>query len=234
MIDSIEAGAALNDLNVPLFAVAVSAAKNIHGWWKGSRSLSDIPFEIAVDSTIKAGLTISGGFVGGTLGLLLLGPAGAVIAPMVTAPGALLASGVVRHRIESRLHPEWIDTVAVAVDKFRTALRQACEEKLHIIRHKIKVLNGLQGEEISWLVLRFKDDALAIAEAIHNVNQDDVETDPTNSARRLLAFMHDSGVHPWAVRNALDELLATLNNKPTARKSLESIPGRFAKWRSSR
>ncbi len=40
---NIETGAALDDLNVPVFAVAVSAARNVHGWWKGTTALAALP-----------------------------------------------------------------------------------------------------------------------------------------------------------------------------------------------
>ena len=41
MQQSLDAGAALGDLNVPVFAVAVSAARNVHAWWKGQLSLQN-------------------------------------------------------------------------------------------------------------------------------------------------------------------------------------------------
>ena len=76
MQQGLDAGAALNDLNIPVFAVAVSAARNVHAWWKGSLSLQDLPFEVAVDGAVKGGLTAAGGFAGQSLGLLFFGPAG--------------------------------------------------------------------------------------------------------------------------------------------------------------
>ena len=54
---SLEAGADLMDLRIPLFAVAVSAARNIHGWWKGSIPLKDIPLEVVVDGAVHGTLS---------------------------------------------------------------------------------------------------------------------------------------------------------------------------------
>ena len=77
--ESLAAGADLTDLNVPLFAVAASAARNLHGWWKGAVPLSDIPSEIIIDGAVHGGLSVAGGFTGSALGGLVFGPAGAVI-----------------------------------------------------------------------------------------------------------------------------------------------------------
>ena len=101
-------GAALNDLNVPVFAVAVSAARNVHAWWKGSLSLQDLPFEVAVDGAVKGGLTAAGGFAGQSIGLLLFGPAGAVVFGALGGTGALFGSGWVRERFDKVLVAEWV------------------------------------------------------------------------------------------------------------------------------
>lgn len=77
MESAIAAGASINDLDLPAFAIAVSAARNVHAWWKGEVPLLHLPFEFVVDGTIKGGLSAAGGFAGSLVGLLLFGPAAA-------------------------------------------------------------------------------------------------------------------------------------------------------------
>lgn len=64
MTTSMEAGEALGDLNVPYFAMAVSSARNLHRVWRGRMPLSDLPFSVVMDASIKGGLSTVGALSG--------------------------------------------------------------------------------------------------------------------------------------------------------------------------
>ena len=218
MQQSLDAGAALGDLNVPVFAVAVSAARNVHAWWKGQLSLQDLPFEVAVDGAVKGTLTAAGGFAGQSIGLLLFGPAGAVVFAAVGGPGALFGSDWARHQLDKVLVSKWIWSLDGPAEGFRLSLKTAMRGKIGIILNKIDRLDVTDRELAAWLRLRMLDNAVAIAEGLAELEFDAVERKQPDRARELLRLMKDAGVHPWSVQPKLRALLRRLAAKPTARE----------------
>ena len=216
MQQSLDAGAALDDLNIPLFAIAVSAAKNVHAWWKGSLPLEDLPFEVALDGAVKGGLTVAGGFAGQSIGLLLFGPAGAVVFGAVGGTGALFGSGWARERLDHVVvGPEWIRRLDGPTEDFRVSLKAAMRSKIGILNDKIDRLDSFEGDLLPWIRLRLRDEALAIAEAVSELEFDVIEQQQPKRAMELLRLTKDTGVHTWSVRSELAKVAEYLAAKPT-------------------
>ena len=231
MQQSLEHGAALDDLNIPVFAVAVSAAKNVHAWWKGSLSLADLPFEVAVDGAVKGSLTAAGGFVGQSIGLLLFGPAGAVVFGTVGGTGALFGSGWAREKLDQvLLAPEWIRQLDEPTEDFRVALKAVLRRKIEILKDKVDRLDAFEGELVSWIRARLIDNALAIAEGVAELEFYIVEQNQPRRATELLRLLKDMGVHPWSVRSQLTSVAERLVEKPTVGGVARS---RFGKAKSA-
>ena len=140
--ESLAAGADLADLNIPIFAVAASAARNLHGWWKGSVPLNDLPLEIIIDGAAHGGLSVAGGFTGAALGGLVFGPAGAVVFGGVGGIASLLAAGAVRRTMRQVFHRTWFRAVKEAVSEFEDALRHDMETKIARKREKIEQMES--------------------------------------------------------------------------------------------
>ena len=231
MQQSLEHGAALDDLNVPVFAVAVSAAKNVHAWWKGSLSLADLPFEVAVDGAVKGSLTAAGGFAGQSIGLLLFGPAGAVVFGAVGGTGALFGSGWAREKFDQvLLAPEWIRQMDEPTEDFRVALKAVLRRKIGILKDKVDRLDAFEGELVAWIRARLMDNALAIAEGVTELEFYIVEQNQPRRATELLRLVKDLGVHPWSVRSQLASVAERLVEKPTVGGVARS---RFGKAKSA-
>ncbi len=134
---SLAAGADLADLNIPIFAVAASAARNVHGWWKGSVPLSDIPTEILIDGAVHGGLSVAGGFTGAALGGLVFGPAGAVVFGGVGGIASLFGAGGVRGTLRRVFYRNWFRSVNKSVNEFEFALKHAMRKK--VVRKRAKI-----------------------------------------------------------------------------------------------
>ena len=215
MQQSLDAGAALDDLNIPVFAVAVSAARNVHAWWKGQLSLQDLPFEVAVDGAVKGTLTATGGFVGQSIGLLLFGPAGAVVFGAAGGTGALFGSPWARDQLDKVLVSKWIRGLHEPTEDFRLSLKAAMRGKIRILLNKVDRLDLTDPELAAWLRLRMLDNGVAVAEALAELDFDAVERAQPNRATDLLRLMKDAGVHPWSVQSELGDLARSLAGKPT-------------------
>ena len=134
---SLAAGADLADLNIPIFAVAASAARNLHGWWKGSVPLSDIPTEILIDGAVHGGLSVAGGFTGAALGGLVFGPAGAVVFGGAGGIASLFGAGGVRGTLRRLFYRNWFRSVNKSVSEFESALKHAMRKK--VVRKRAKI-----------------------------------------------------------------------------------------------
>ena len=164
---SLAAGADLADLNIPIFAVAASAARNLHGWWKGSVPLSDIPTEMLIDGAVHGGLSVAGGYTGAALGGLVFGPAGAVVFGGVGGIASLFGAGGVRGKLRRLFYRIWLRSVNKSVNEFESALKHAMRKKVARKRAKIDQMES----ELERARLEFDrrvEESASVASEIHS------------------------------------------------------------------
>ena len=190
---------------------------------RGSCRSRTLPFEVAVDGAVKGTLTAAGGFAGQSIGLLLFGPAGAVVFAAVGGTGALFGSDWARHQLDKVLVSKWILSLDGPAEHFRLSLKTAMRGKIGIILKKVDRLDVTDRELAAWLRLRMLDNAVAIAEGLAELEFDAVERKQPDRARELLRLMKDAGVHPWSVQPKLRALLRSLAAKPTAREAAHRL-----------
>ena len=216
LFKSLDAASQLDDLDTTfVVAAAVSAARNIHGWWRGQLPLSDLPVEVLLDGSLRTGLVVAGGFTGQALGLLVFGPAGAVIFGGAGGVGALFGAGHVKSKIQGYLATEWRERVEWSARVFEDALRTAILRKREILERKLASLSADGRPETEWLRRRLEDDGLALAEALVVLDARSKDMDPIVRVRSLLGIMHDAAVHPWVVKRELDGLIEAVNARPS-------------------
>ena len=225
---SLEAGADLMDLRIPLFAIAVSAARNIHGWWKGSIPLKDIPLEVAVDGAVHGTLSAAGGITGTALGLLLFGPAGAVIFGGIGQAGPLLGAGAVRRKFDDVRAKEWATSVGKAANSFRVALDEAMQSKIRRINLKASQIRASDPALEYWARLKFADQALCLAEC--KAELDHLPGHAVDRAKALLKLMREAGVHPWSVNEPLKNLMNVLAEQPSVTDQVMETVDKGRQW----
>lgn len=230
--ESLRAAADLMDVRAPIFAIAVSAARNIHGWWKGSISLRDLPLEVVVDGALRGSLAIAGGFTGRAIGLLLFGPAGAVIFGGAGEVGVIFGASEIRRRFDDLLAREWAAEVRVSADRFRTALDKAMRWKIASIDFKASKVEASDQGFAEWLRLKFADQALHVAEC--KAQLEDLREKPIDRANELLRLMHEAGVHHWSVRGPLRDLLDVLARRPTVTDHAADMIGKGKEFLAER
>ena len=62
-----------------MFAICVGAANSVWAYVQGQITGAQAMHQIMLDGAARAGLAVAGGFVGKTVGLLVFGPAGALV-----------------------------------------------------------------------------------------------------------------------------------------------------------
>ena len=161
--------------------------------------------------------------MGQSLGLLLFGPAGAVIFGAAGGTGALFGSGLARQQLDRALMGEWLSDLGEPTEDFRVSLKEVMRRKIRILEGKAGRIDVGDGEVAEWIRLRLFDNALAIAEGIAELEFDAVERRQPDRAKELLRLMKDVGVHPWSVRSQLARLANSLGGKPTAREAVRDV-----------
>jgi len=212
--ESLAAGAEIVDLDVPYFAVAVSAAKQVHGWWTGQASLADLPFEIAVDGVLKGSLAIAGGLSGQALGLLIFGPAGAVVFGGGGGVLALFGAGPARQALHKGLYPEWFDRLSQASLQFIKALTRAIAAKTKQLDTKLNSLGRVERDDIAWVRARMLDDKIFLAEAAVAAEKLTEISAPLDQAEAALRTAYDFAVHPRSIDAEMHALMLVLNDRP--------------------
>ena len=217
---SLEAGVDLMDVQIPLFAIAVSAARNIQGWWKGTVPLRDLPLEVFLDGTIHGALAIAGGFTAAGVGVLLFGAAGGVILGGAGQAIGVLAHSPLRRKVDDLRAPEWEKKVLGSCDALSAKLDEAMRAKIRRVRSKASRVGTSDPELDAWMRLKFDDRAACIAEC--KAELADLPEQAIERARSLLRIMRESGVHPWSVRGQLKDLEETLSSRPSVTDQVKS------------
>lgn len=215
MRTALDAGEKLGDLHVPYFAIAVSSARNLYRVWKGRMPLSDLPFSVVMDGSIKGGLSTIGGLSGKALGLLAFGPAGALVLGGVGGVAALLGGGWAREQTSRILSSEWLGQLDLVTDRFRKALISAIDVKVALLEAKRSQVALSDGDLQSWLDGRFADDMVSLLEARQDLEADVVALRQPSKARACLEVMSKANVLPLAVEKELSEFLDVLRSEPS-------------------
>jgi hypothetical protein len=215
MNTSLEAGESLGDLNIPYIAMAVSSARNLHRWWRGRMPLSDLPTAVVLDGSIKGGLATVGGLSGKLLGLLVFGPAGALVLGGVGGVGALLGAGWTREQATRLISSEWHADLERATEHLRVALIAAIQNKVDLLTVKRAQTLATGHPDCRWLAERFSDDIVSLCEAIYVLRVEVMPVRQPSKARASMEIMTKASIHPMFVEAELTELLEILKAEPS-------------------
>ncbi|MBU1307019.1 MAG: hypothetical protein KKF33_16065, partial [Alphaproteobacteria bacterium] len=215
MDTSLEAGEALGDLNIPYIAMAISSARNLNRWWRGRMPLSDLPIAVVLDGSIKGGLATVGGMSGKLVGLLVFGPAGALVLGGVGGVGALLGAGWTREQATRLLSSEWHTDLELATDRLRVALIEAIQNKVDLLADKRAQTLATGHTDCRWLAERFFDDIVSLREAIHELCIDVLTLRQPSKARACMEIMTKASIHPMFVEAEITGLLEMLKAEPS-------------------
>lgn len=222
MDESLDAGVDLGDLSSPLFAAVFVGCRNLYRWHRGSIPLRDLPLEVVLDSSIYGALAVAGSLAGKLIGVILFGPAGAVIFGSAGGPAALFGSRHVRHLVDKRLMAGWLRDVEAATTDFGHVLTDAMRRKVVRNYERISQLGDLSDPLRAWLRLIFEDRALAVAECMADMSDlhGQYRQEPVDGAEASLRLLRDADIHPGSVRGPLEELTRALTERPTTTEAV--------------
>ena len=167
-----------------------------------------------LDGRTRVGLTVAGGFVGKTVGLLVFGPAGALV---LGAALSVLSQAQAKRVIDSAApyvlpdHQAWVKEASGSVDALVRRLEAALEEKIAILRTKYRSLGrGVLGRYVK---ARIEDDARFLRES--NVRLAMVAaTNAEEQALAVIAWAGCSTVHPALYQTEVKVVSEAMRRRP--------------------
>ena len=220
---TLQAAADLGEVPVPIYAVAIGAARAAHRTWTGQIPVEDLPAWLVIDLSIRGGLATAGQAGGAALGLLVMGPAGALILGPIIGVGALLGTGKAHDLLDQGIRGEWHAEVLEAAGQLRIALLQARHRQIDALTRRLAKLRQanttLPLHLIVWLEGRMADDLIATIEA---KGQIPTATDLPSAMELMVEASAPDMIDPDVLR-ARHHLARRIAAKPTTTDALREL-----------
>lgn len=224
---SLEAGADLLQPNVPIFALGVIAARNLAALQAGKVSAVQAAEQIAVDGGTRVGLAVVGGFLGKGIGLLVFGPAGALVlgtvVPVLSQAQARRARNVIDGWVKPESYRNWEDQAHRAIENLIERMNEATAKKLEILRRKYKAIDA--GDVGDYIRMRLADDELFLHECIARLGrlQRSVDEPVEQRALAVIRWTAASTVHSSSYQTEIGRLKAMLEKRPPLEERIKEV-----------
>jgi uncharacterized membrane protein len=204
---SVKAGANVFSPDVPVFTFAVSAVRNLLGYQAGKVSTMQAVEQIILDGSTRIGLAVAGGYAGSAIGLLVFGPAGALVlgatVPVLSQAQASSITGALDKLVRGDDYKQWAEEINQAVDASVACLEQAIEDKRQILRSKYGALGS--GGVSDYVRARIEDDARFLRESLallKHLNQQHWDA-AEQRALAVIRWAGSSTIHPACYQSEL-------------------------------
>ncbi|MGH8581917.1 MAG: hypothetical protein ACREWG_03840, partial [Gammaproteobacteria bacterium] len=173
---------------------------------------------VVLDGSARVGLAAAGGYLGTGIGLLVFGPAGAMVwgsvLPVLAQAQASRFMGLLDGFIQTQAYREWASDAHSAIDALVNCLEKAIEDKIQLLRDKYKNLGA--GQLSAYVRCRFTDDARFLRESRFRLTHLKPETCGTVEQRALdmIRWTAGSTIHPARYQAELAQLNETLKRRP--------------------
>ncbi|MDZ4392051.1 hypothetical protein [Cypionkella sp.] len=220
---SLSAAEALSEGVVPVYAVIVGGARAASKAWAGEIPIEDLPAWLVLDLAIRGGLSSVGQIGGAFAGLLMIGPAGALVLGPVVGIAALLGTSQLHGLLDRAIRNPWHASVMEAAGRLRHALVNAGERRLDMmLERQFRLKDSSQNmprELISWLDRRMADDVIHVWEILDGYGP--VST--LRDAIQLLIHASAIGMADPDVLAARRQLKSLIEAKPSTVASLQQV-----------
>lgn len=212
---AIDAGVNLLNPNVPVFALGVGVAHNIWAYVRGQVTGVQAMHQIMLDGTTRVGLTVAGGFVGKTVGLLVFGPAGALVLGAVLPVLSQAQAKRVIDRVGPYVLPgyeQWEKETSASADALVRRLGATLEAKIAILRTKYRSLGfGLLGRYVK---ARIEDDARFLRESKVRLVMAAATDSAEERALAVIVWAGCSTVHPALYQTEVKLVSEAMRRRP--------------------
>lgn len=241
---SLAAGGHMLHPHISLFTLAISGFRNYRRSKRGEITGQQAIHEVLLDGGTRMGLSAIGGYAGSGIGLLVFGPAGALIFGTVTPILSQMQSSHVKKALDewttSDKYVEWETQTHKLYERLSTRLKQALKNKYRALKKQLsEVPEGQVSAYVRW---RMTDEVIFLREMWYRLKL----MEECNSVsleikfKRLLEWLSVSTIYPAAYQYELEALSKSFSERPpVSDRIIDRVKGgpnfvaRFAqrKWR---
>lgn len=232
---SLSHGADVFEPDVPLFALGVSTAFAIHDFSSGKIRSDQAMEQILMDGGTRVGLATLGGFLGSGIGLLVYGPAGALIwgsmMPILAQSQTTRAKGKIQSAVKTKEITDWEKKLALNMDLLIVRIESSL--KFKIDRLKIKFRQFESGALSDFIKQRLVDEGRYLHEMkakLTSITQNS-KLSVEEKAIEIIHFVAYSTIHPIIFQKELKQISEILKEKPTITQSgTKWLQDQQSKW----
>jgi hypothetical protein len=228
--ESLSSAEGLATPDIPLFAALVGAGRGAYKAFRGEIPISDLPAWFIVDLSIRGGLATAGKFGGALVGLVAIGPAGALVLGAVSGIAALLGTNHAHALVDRTLQADWHAAVAAKAADLRQALLDSLEKQASCLLQRQERFAAppidLDPDLAHWLDARALDDAIAAIECLDELP---APTD-VNAAIELLVHAARRVVADQDVARTRHQLGEALRARPTVGQAIQQRASEMKQW----
>jgi hypothetical protein len=220
---TLDAGDGMLHPHVPSFAVLLTAVRGMDRYRKGQVSGSQAIQDVVVNGTVRATLAVAGNYAGVAIGLVVFGPAGALVLgsvlPILSRTQSARAKGMAAHLLRGSGHATWEKDARQAWNTLVEALQKGLKNKRERIKARTWSAQNAAADYLAW---RQDDDLRFLREV--TLRLDSMVSDQTlsidNAAEQLLVWISTSTLHPAVYQTELEGFLKVFEKKPSIGQNL--------------
>ncbi|MFC3293663.1 hypothetical protein [Modicisalibacter luteus] len=216
--ESLGAGVDIFNPSVVSMAGAISATRGFIAYRRGQLTGKQALEQVLVDGMVRTGLATAGSVAGTSIGLLLFGPAGALVlgtgSPVLSQMLTTQVAEQVRQKVKGKAYRDWEEQAQGEIDALQGRVLEALDHKQDQLEAKLELLPDTHIA--SYLRWRLHDDHAFSSECFQRLQRLDSSARPHPEQRLAdsLRVMAMSGVHPAIYQPELRAVNERLRSRP--------------------
>jgi hypothetical protein len=171
---SVDAGIELASVNAMATAIGAGAIRGAVAVLKGEIPASSLPAWFVVDTALRGTLVAVGGKAGAILGLVAIGPAGALILGPIMGASTLFGLDGAKAMIDGKINKAWYKEMFAASEALRVVAQRDLKLRIDLLVHRrddvFRPSRKLPDDLSIWLNERAADDAIAASEDLMDLD----------------------------------------------------------------
>ncbi|MBK6471216.1 MAG: hypothetical protein IPF94_10915 [Betaproteobacteria bacterium] len=221
---TLDAGDAMLHPHVPIFAVTLGAIRQWGRYSSGQVSGSQAVQTVLVNGAFSASLAVAGNFAGVAIGMLVFGPAGALVLGSALPIVSRTQVGNVRKAAEAVTKGALYENWQREADESLVTLLGALERQLVSKGVQVKARGASPKPALlaNYLTWRIDEDVRFLREAWLRLKriEEDQKFKVEDAGDRLLVWLSTCTLHPVTYQNELRRWLEVLARRPTLEQNL--------------
>lgn len=216
---SLDAGDHMLHPHVPLFTLILSGIRNVGRMNRNEITGTQAVQEVLLDGGMRAGLAGVGNYVGVGVGLLVFGPAGALVlgavVPIVCQQQSSQIKVTLDKHLKDKTYRAWEEKARSALSNLISKAEQALKEKADLLKGRQPAKAG--AVTVAYLRWRIDDELCFLREAWRRLKaiRDNKESAIEVLAAKVMSWLSTSTLHPVVYQTELRALSDVFKERPS-------------------